>query len=71
MSEELDAMITSSDAPTRRSAAYVLSLIDNPKREEYIHKLLGDTNPGVRKMALSGIVTHKRRWTARNSAPAE
>lgn len=57
VSEELDAMITSSDAPTRRSAAYVLSLIDNPKREEYIHKLLGDTNPGVRKMALKAALS--------------
>ncbi|HNX75432.1 MAG TPA: HEAT repeat domain-containing protein [Candidatus Rifleibacterium sp.] len=56
VTEELSAMLQSRDAPTRRSAAYVLARINNPKREEYVHKLLADENFGVRKMALKAAL---------------
>ncbi len=56
VTEELAAMMQSRDAPTRRSAAYVLARINNPKREEYVHKLLADENFGVRKMALKAAL---------------
>lgn len=53
---ELQAMMSSADAPTRRSAAYVLTYIDISERETHIHSLLQDTNPGVRKMALKAAL---------------
>ncbi|MDD3146722.1 MAG: HEAT repeat domain-containing protein [Candidatus Riflebacteria bacterium] len=53
---ELSQMLQSRDAPTRRSAAYVLARINNPRREEYIHQLLADENFGVRKMALKAAL---------------
>ncbi|HMM59769.1 MAG TPA: hypothetical protein PKC25_06505, partial [Candidatus Rifleibacterium sp.] len=56
VTEELAAMLLSRDAPTRRSAAYVLARINNPKREEYVHQLLADENFGVRKMALKAAL---------------
>lgn len=56
VTEELSLMLQSRDAPTRRSAAYVLARINNPKREEYVHKLLADENFGVRKMALKAAL---------------
>jgi len=56
VTEELAAMLQSRDAPTRRSAAYVLARINNPKREEYVHQLLADENFGVRKMALKAAL---------------
>lgn len=54
---ELTTMMDSADAPTRRSAAYVLAYIQIPQRETYIHSLLQDSNPGVRKMALKAALT--------------
>ena len=57
VSEELKAMMASSDASTRRSAAYVLARISSDKREECIHELLLDENFGVRKMALKAALS--------------
>ncbi|MBU1107392.1 MAG: HEAT repeat domain-containing protein [Candidatus Riflebacteria bacterium] len=57
VTEELQTMMKSSDASTRRSAAYVLARIANDKREEYVHQLLRDENFGVRKMALKAALS--------------
>jgi HEAT repeat protein/Tfp pilus assembly protein PilF len=54
--QEIEAMLDSRDASTRRSAAYVLLKIDSDNRVEKIHKLLGDENFGVRKMALKAAL---------------
>ena len=57
VTEEIKIMMQSSDASTRRSAAYVLARITNDKREEYVHQLLRDENFGVRKMALKAALS--------------
>lgn len=54
--KEIDAMLVSTDASTRRSAAFVLSKIEMGQRENYIHQLLQDENFGVRKMALKAAL---------------
>jgi HEAT repeat protein len=54
---EIKAMLASSDASTRRSAAYVLARIKHENRGEYIHQLLRDENFGVRKMALKAALS--------------
>lgn len=54
--EEIGCMLVSRDASTRRSAAYVLAIVDCDKRKEYIHTLLEDENFGVRKMALKAAL---------------
>ncbi|MGM0599210.1 MAG: HEAT repeat domain-containing protein [Candidatus Rifleibacteriota bacterium] len=54
--KEIEAMLNSRDASTRRSAAYVLMNIDSENRVERIHQLLQDENFGVRKMALKAAL---------------
>ena len=54
--EEIESMLVSRDASTRRSAAYVLARVDCDKRKEHIHTLLCDRNYGVRKMALKAAL---------------
>ena len=54
--KEIDLMLASKDAATRRSAAYVLSKIDLAGRGQIIHQLLQDENFGVRKMALKAAL---------------
>lgn len=53
---EIKAMIESTDASTRRSAAYVLARIDLPGRDGFIRQLLTDEYFGVRKMALKAAI---------------
>lgn len=53
---EIKEMLASNDASIRRSAAFVLSKIDLPDREKFIHQLLQDSNFGVRKMALKAAL---------------
>jgi HEAT repeat protein/thioredoxin-like negative regulator of GroEL len=54
--EELETMRESSDASTRRSAAYVLAKVPLEGRERFIYQLLEDDNFGVRKMALKAAM---------------
>ncbi|MFZ5952527.1 MAG: HEAT repeat domain-containing protein [Candidatus Rifleibacteriota bacterium] len=53
---EIKQMLESSDASTRRSAAFVLAKVDLPERGGLIHLLLQDSNFGVRKMALKAAL---------------
>ncbi|MEW6712354.1 MAG: tetratricopeptide repeat protein, partial [Candidatus Riflebacteria bacterium] len=53
---EIKQMLESTDASTRRSAAFVLAKVDLPERGGLIHLLLQDSNFGVRKMALKAAL---------------
>jgi tetratricopeptide (TPR) repeat protein len=62
-------MLVGSDASTRRSAAFVLSKIEIPGREKFIHQLLQDENFGVRKMALKAALELESNVGVREIAP--
>ncbi len=53
---EIKQMLESTDASTRRSAAFVLAKVELPERVGLIHRLLQDSNFGVRKMALKAAL---------------
>lgn len=54
--EVIDEMLASTDIPTRRSAAYVLSRVQIKGRDALIDRLLADEAYVVRKMALKAVL---------------